>query len=137
MGRRRFKIITTSVCFPLRRLRRIVCRSNGNPSLQILEYSTPRPTFITKIRTSNFVGAKFSRWHLGINSFWRLLGSSLEFPRWHLGITSFWSQLGSSLLGIGDYWRFFSGIPLCFSMVGFTMLVRSWGTTYFPVEVLL
>ena len=54
-----------------------VSRAKGNPSLQILEYSTPRPKFQTQILISNFVGAKFSHWHIGITSFWRQLGSSL------------------------------------------------------------
>ena len=53
---------------------------------------------------------ELSRWHLGINSFWHQLGSSLglEIPgdsflgiplcfRCHLGITSFWRQLRSLL----------------------------------------
>ena len=30
-----------------------------------------------------------------------------------------------------------SGISLCFPLLGFNMLIRLWGTTYFPVGVLL
>ena len=33
-------------------------------------------------------------------------------------------------VGIGDPRRFFSGIPLCFPLLGFTMLLLSWGTKY-------
>ena len=60
----------------------------------------------------------------------------LEFSHWHLGNNSFWCQL-VSCLGFGIPGDSFSGIPLCFSLLGFTMLIRSWGTTYFPVGVLL
>ena len=178
-----------SVFFPLCRLRRKVSRAKGNPSLKILVYYTLRLKFKTQIWISNSVGAKFSWWRLGINSFWRQLGSTLESSCWHLGITSFWIQLGSPLgleiprdsfsripfcflwhlginyfwrqlwsslefsrwhLGINSFWRqlgyplgfgitgySFSGISLCFPLLGFTILVCSWVTTYFPVGVLL
>ena len=110
-----------SVFFPIRWLRRKVIRAKGNMSLRFLEYSTPRPKFKTQIRISNAVGAKFSCWHLGIHSFWRQLGYLLGLSFWHLGITSFWRQLGSSLeLEIPR--DSFSGIPLCFPLLGFTML---------------
>ena len=33
-------------------------------------------------------------------------------------------------LGIGDSRGFFWGIPLFFSLLGFTMIILSWGTTY-------
>ena len=92
-----YKIVATSVWFPLRRLRRKVSRAKGNGYLQILEYSTLRPKLKNQIWISNFVGAKLSCWHLRINYFWRQLGSSLELSLWNLGITSFWRQLGSSL----------------------------------------
>ena len=46
-------------------------------SLQIVEYCTQRPKFKTQILISNFVGAKFSCWHLGKTSFWRQLRSYL------------------------------------------------------------
>ena len=108
-----FKIVATSLLFSLRWLRRKVSCAKVNPSLHILVYSTLRPKFKTQIWISNSFGAKFSRWHLGINSFWSQLRSLLELSRWHLGITSFWHQLISSLvLEIpGDS---LSGIPLCF-----------------------
>ena len=45
----------------------------------------------------------------------------MELSCWHLGITSFWCQLGSSLgLEIPGY--SFSGVPLCFPLLGFTVL---------------
>ena len=92
-----FKMVATSIWFTLRWLRRKLIRAKGNPSLEILEYSTPHPKLKTQTLISNFVGAKFSRWHLRINSFWRQLGSLLELSCWHLGITFFWCQLGSYL----------------------------------------
>ena len=76
------------------------------------------------------------RWHLRINYFWLQLGSLLEFSCWNLGNDSFWRQLGSPL-GFGIPGDSFSGIPLCFTQLGFIMLIRSWGTTYFPVGILL
>ena len=96
--------------FPLCRLRREVSR---DPSLQILVYYTPRLKFKTQIWISNSFGAKFSCWHLGINSFWCQLGSTFESSWWHLGITSFWIQLGSPL-GLEIPIDSFSGIPFCF-----------------------
>ena len=66
-----------SVCSPLGRIRRKESCAKKNPSLQILEYSTPNPKCKTEILIPNFFCAKFSRWHLGITSFWRQLGFSL------------------------------------------------------------
>ena len=126
----------TSVSFPLRRLRRKVISAKGSPFIQILEYCTPRPKFKTQILISNSVGAKCSRWHLRINLFWIQLGFSLEFPRWHLGINSIWRQLRSPL-GFAIPGDSFSGIPPCFPLLGFTLLICSCGTTYFPVRDLL
>ena len=131
-----FKIAATSGWFLLHWLRRKVSGAKGNPSLYILEYSTLRPKFKTQILISKSIGAKFSRWHLGINSFSRQLGSLLELSRWHLGMTSFMRQLGSSL-GLEIPLRFFSGIPLWFPPLGFTMILLSCGTTYLPVGFLL
>ena len=108
-----FKIVATSAFFPIGWLRRKVSRAKGNPSIQILEYSTSHPKLKTKIWISNTVGAKFSCWHPGINSFCCQLGYSLELSRWHLGINSFWHQLGSSL-GLEIPGDSFLGIPLCF-----------------------
>ena len=108
-----FKIVATSVFFLLCRLRRKVSRTKGNPYLQILEYSTLRLKLKTQILISKSVGAKFSLWHLGINSFWCQLGSLLKFSFWHLQITAFSRQLGSSL-GLEIHVDFFLGIPLCF-----------------------
>ena len=125
MGQRVLKIVVTSVCFPLFRIRRKVSRAKGNPSPEILEYSTLRPKFKTKIWMSNVFGAKCSHWNFGMNYFWRQLGSSLDFSRWYLRVASFWSQLGSSLgLEItGDSsWGFLFAFPrwglLCFSFCG-------------------
>ena len=75
-------------------------------------------------------------WCLGINSFWRQLGSSLKFSLRHLGINSVWRQLRSPLrfASPGDS---FSGIPLCFPPLGFTLLIRSQGTTFSPVGGLI
>ena len=125
-GREVLKILATSVCFTLCRIRRKVIYAKGNPSLQILEYSTPRQKFKTQIWISNFVGKRISRWHLGINSFWHQLGSSLEYFRWHLGIISFWRQLGY-LLGLeipgdssflGFLFAFPCWVLICFSFRG-------------------
>ena len=44
-----FKILATSVFFPLRWLRIKVSCAKGIPSLQILEYFTPRPKLKTQI----------------------------------------------------------------------------------------
>ena len=108
-----FKIIATCVLFPIFQLRRNVSHANGNPSLQILEYSTPRSKFQTQIWISNSVGAKFTRWHLGINYFWRQLVSLLELYLWHLGLASFRQQPGSSL-GLEIPGDSFLGISLFF-----------------------
>ena len=133
------------VLFPLGRLRRKVSRAKGDPFIQILEYCTLYLKFKTHPWISNYVSAKFSRWHLGINSFWRQLGSSLEFSFWHLGIKSVWHQLRYPL-GFEIPGYSFSGIFLCFPHVGvysaylfvwsyifprwvFTVLLLSWGTT--------
>ena len=139
-----FKMVATSIWFTLRWLRRKLIRAKGNPSLEILEYSTPHPKLKTQTLISNFVGAKFSRWHLRINSFWRQLGSLLELSCWHLGITFFWCRLGS-YLGLeipGILLRdsfLLSPIEVYYAypFVGgyisphrcFTMLLLSWGTT--------
>ena len=76
------------------------------------------------------------RWHLGINSFWRQLGSLLELFRWHLRINSVWSGLGSPL-GFAIPVDSFSGISPCFPLLGFTLLICSWGSTFSPVGGLL
>ena len=47
-----------------------------------------------------------------------------------LGVLLFWDSPNSIFLGIGDSRRLFSGIPLCFSPLGFTMHIISWGTTW-------
>ena len=120
MERRILKIVAISVFFPLFRLRRKVSRAKGNPSLQILEYSTPRPKFKIQIWISNSVGEKFPFRHLRINSFWSQLGYLLELSLWHLGITSLWRQLWSSLV-LEIPRDSFLGIPLCFPPLGFTM----------------
>ena len=81
------KISKPNLNFKLRWLRRREGCEKGNPFLQILEYSTLRPKFQTQIWISNFVGTKFSCWHLRIISFWIQLGSSLglEIPRYSSG----------------------------------------------------
>ena len=73
----------------------------GNSFLRILVYSTLRPKFKTYILISNSVGAKISRWHLGINSFGtnsdirrnctlhKNCPAGAKISRWHLGINSF------------------------------------------------
>ena len=71
-------------------------------------------------------------WRLGINSFCRQLGSLLEFSRWHFGNNSVWHQIGSPF-GICDFQRFLLGIPPCFPLLGFTLLIRLCGTTFSPV----
>ena len=134
MGRRVFKIVAKPVWFPIRRLRRKFSRAQGNLSLQILEYSTPRPKFKTQIWISNSVGANIFRWHLGINSSWRQLGSSLELSLWNLGIHSVWSHLGYPL-GFAISGDSFLEIPPCFPPLGFTLIIRFWGTTYLPVGI--
>ena len=97
MGRRVHKIKNNvRLLSTLSAQKKMIC-SKGIPSLQILEYSTPRPEFKTQIWTSNFVGTKFFRCQLRINFFWHQLRSSLEFSHSHLVITSFWRQFGSSL----------------------------------------
>ena len=68
-------------------------------------------------------------WRLGINSFWRQLGSSLELSGWHLGIKTIWRQLGL-LFGFAIPGGFFLGIPPCFPPLGFTVIICSWGTTF-------
>ena len=85
-----------------------------------------------KIPRDSFLGIPLRfRCCLGINSFWHQLGSSLEFSRGHLGTNYVWRQLGSHLgLTIpGDY---FSGIPPCFPLLGFTLIVCSWESTFPP-----
>ena len=84
-------------------------------------------------------------WRLGINSFWRQLGSLLEFSRGHLGINSVWRKIGSTLgFAIpGDSFLRYSylfppvGVYSAYLFVGnyisprwrFTILLLSWGTT--------
>ena len=72
------------------------------------------------------------RWCLGITSFWRPLGSSLESSRRRLGNNSVWRPFRSPL-GFAIPWDSFSGIPPCFPPLGFTLIFRSRGTTFFPV----
>ena len=74
--------------------------------------------------------------HLGINSFWRKLVTLFEFFPCQLGINYFWSQLRSPM-GLGIPRNSFLEISLCSSLLGFTMLIRWWRTTCFPVGVLL
>ena len=99
---------------------------------QILEYCTPRPKFKTQIWISNSVVANFSRWHLGINSFWRQLRSLWELSHWHLGIIYICRQLRSPL-GFAIPGDSFLGILPCFPLLGFTLIIRSWGTTFPPM----
>ena len=76
------------------------------------------------------------RWRLGINYFWRQLGSSLELSCWHFKINSFWFHMGSpSVFAIPV--DSLSGITPCFTLLGFTLITRLCGTTYFPVGGLL
>ena len=60
----------------------------------------------------------------------------MELSRGHLRINSFWRQLVSPL-GFAILVDSLLWIPLSFSLLGFTMIFCSWGTTYFPVGVLL
>ena len=62
------------------------------------------------------------------------LGSLLEFPRWRLGTIFVWCLFGSFLGYVipGDS---FSGIPPCFSPLGFTLVVRLLGTPFPPLGV--
>ena len=124
-----------SVYFPFRQIRRKVSRAKGNPSLQILEYSTPRPTLKTLIWISNFFGTKLSRWHLGITSFWHQLGSSLglEIPRYYsrgflfafpVGVYCAYPFLG----GLNEWWNG-EMVKQIFPRWGFTMHLLYWGTT--------
>ena len=75
-------------------------------------------------------------WRLRINSFWHQLGYSLEFSRGHLGTNSVWRPLGLSL-GFAIPRDSFSGIPPYFPLLGFTLIIRSRGTTFSPVGGLL
>ena len=78
----------------------------------------------------------FFCWHLRINSFWFQLISLLKLSRWHLVINYVWRQLGSPL-GFSIPVYSFSGIPPCFPPLGFTLNIRSCGTTFSPVRGLL
>ena len=99
-----------------------------------------------KIPRDSFSGIPFRFcWCLGIHSFWRQLGSSLEFSHGHLGINSVWRQLGLPLVfAIPGYFfslGFLLGLPpwgfiaysfmgdYIFSRLGFTILLLYWGTT--------
>ena len=64
------------------------------------------------------------------------LGSSLEFSCGRLGTNSVWRPFGSPL-GFAIPGDSFSGIPPCFPPLGFTLIVRSQGTTFSPVGGLL
>ena len=75
-------------------------------------------------------------WRLVINSFWRKLKSQLELSRWHLRVNTVWRQLGSPL-GFAVPRDSVSGITPCFPMLGFTLLICSWGTKFSPVGGLL
>ena len=130
-----FLTAATSVCFPLCRLIRKVSRAKGNPSIQILEYSTLRPKLKTQIWISNFVGAKLSHYHPGVNSFWDQLGYSLvleipgdssrgflfDFPCWGLLCFSFSGELHECSNG--------EMVKQIFLRWDFTILLISWGST--------
>ena len=73
-------------------------------------------------------------WCLGITSFWRPLGSSLEFSCGRLGTNSVWRPFGSTL-GFVTPRYFFSGIPPCFPPLEFTLIVCLRGTTFPPLGV--
>ena len=68
-------------------------------------------------------------WRFGIKSFLRQLGSSLELSCWHLGINSVWRQLRFHL-GFAILRDSFLVIPPCFPLLGFNLIIRSWGTTF-------
>ena len=113
MGRRVFKIVATSGFFPLFRLIRKMIRAKRNLSLQILEYSTPCPKLKTQISISNSVGAKFSQWHLGINSF--LVPTQIFVVIVPLAPRYYFLMAPTRIfLGIGNPRYSFSGILLCF-----------------------
>ena len=86
-----------------------------------------------KIPRNSFLGIPLRfRWLLGINSFWIQLGFLLGLSCWYLRINFVWRQLGSPLVfAIPRY--SFSGIPPCFPLLGFTLLIRSCGTAFSPV----
>ena len=67
----------------------------------------------------------------GINSY-----LCLNCPASTSALISFWHQLGYPL-GFGIPGYSVPGIYRCFPLLGFTMIIPSWGTTYFPVGVLL
>ena len=73
-------------------------------------------------------------WCLGIDYFWGQQESSLEFSHWHLGINSIWHQLGWSL-GFEIPGDSVSGIPPCLPLLGFILLICSWGTIFPPLGV--
>ena len=131
-----FKSQKTSVLFPLPLLRRKVSRSKGNPFIQILEFCTPRPKLKTQNLNFKLHCCEILRWHLGINTFWRQLGSLLEFSSQYLGNNSVWIQIGSPL-GFAIPGDSFSRIPPCSPPLVFTFLIRQCGTKYFPVGDLL
>ena len=75
-------------------------------------------------------------WRFRTNFFWPQLGSSLEFSRWRLEIHSVWRQIGSPLGSVIPGYSL-SGIPPCFPLLGFTLLIFLCGTTFSPVGGLL
>ena len=130
-----FKIVATSVCFPLHRLRRKMSRAKGNLSRHILEYSTPCPKSQAQIWTSNIVGAKFYRWQLWITSLWRQLIFSLvlEIPRYSSGVFLFDFHCRGLLCFsfLGELYEWWNGemVKRIFPHWDFTMLLLSWVTT--------
>ena len=75
-------------------------------------------------------------WHIGIDSFWRQLKSLLELPAGTLELIPF-----GAISDLPWAWGFLKitsrGFLFAFPLLGFTMIFCSWGTTYFPVGVLL
>ena len=67
----------------------------GDPSWRKKEINSKVPSgqFLRSVQflCRNYpAGAKMSRWHLGIISFWRQLEFLLELSRWHLENNSVW-----------------------------------------------
>ena len=116
---------------------------NKNPSLQILEYSTPRPKFKTQ---NQFQTPLARNYHAGTSELIPF-GANLDFCCNFLAGTSEFCPFGANsdltcdwiFLDI-SYWVFLFGFPrwglLCFPFVGnyifprwgFTMILLSWGT---------
>ena len=92
-----FKIVGTSVCFPLRQLRKKVSRAKENPSLQFLEYSTvgskfkPKFEFQTLLAQNSPAGtSELIPFSANLDLCWNCPCGTSEFPPFSANLDLLW-----------------------------------------------